>query len=177
MGHLQDKSVYLGGAISNCPLLKQGINWRPPVIQELETRFGLNVFDPLSDPKQQFVDDVKRAQQNKDEHALRMVATGFVQKDLQKVARCDFTIHKIVTNVDSPGSTDEIMFASRQLKNPTLIVCEEGRFNLSTWYWGCINPEFLFSSWDELYDYLAEVDDPNFSCGMSRRWNMVREII
>jgi hypothetical protein len=60
--------------------------------------------------------------------------------------------------IPTTGTIHEIINSDLYHK-PTLIVCEEGKEFLPTWLIGFVPLRYLFSSWQECYDYLEEVNN------------------
>ena len=152
MNYLAGKRVYLSGPIE----FGAGPNWRTDKVKILSERYKLEVFDPFADPKQQWVPDLKVARENKDFETMRTIAKNFVRKDLALVDRSDFLIANLPFKVPTTGSHHEII-NSNNAKKPTLLL-SEGKENIPLWYYGFIPPESMFGSWDELWQYLDDVD-------------------
>lgn len=172
MNYLENKRVYLSGAIENSD---SGTNWRIEPKKILQNEFGLDIFDPYEDPKQQFVPALKEARKKRDIEEIRRVAKDFVKKDLILVERADFLIANIISHIPTTGTTDEILFAARTSRKPTLLVCEEGIEHIPFWFFGCIKLEFMFNSWDELYSYLRDVNLGKYK--ENDRWSFVYGLI
>lgn len=156
MGYLNGKTCYLSGAMENCNL---NYNWRTEPIKILKERFGLEVFDPYSDPKQQWVKELKAARESKDYKTISKIAHAFVRKDLCLVDRCDILIAHVIPSVPSVGTVHEII-NSNNAKKPTLLVNPiSGKENIQSWYYGFIDYQNgMFGSWDDLYDYLDQAN-------------------
>jgi nucleoside 2-deoxyribosyltransferase len=146
------RTCYLSGPIE----LATDTNWRPGPKKELLDRFGLDVFDPFADPKQQWLGPLKEARENFDYDRMRFIAKKFVRKDLGTVDRSDMLIGYLPYRVPTTGTNHEII-TSNDLKKPTLLICPEGKEKIPTWYYAFIRHEFMFGSWAALYDYLDEV--------------------
>jgi len=169
--YLKNTRCYLSGAIEHC---ENKTNWRlePKVI--LHEQFGVQVFDPFEDPKQQWVPTLEKARLEQNYDELSKVARNFVRKDLCWVDRCDFLIAHIPYKVPTTGTVHEII-NSNNAKKPTLLVCPQGKEFISSWYYGFIPHKFMFSSWEELYKYLNEVN-----VGLHKnedKWSFVYELI
>jgi nucleoside 2-deoxyribosyltransferase len=170
MNHLNGKRAYLSGAIE---FGEKSHNWRIDPINVMSTRFGINVFDPFSDPKQQWVDQLDIARSNKDYLKIRKIARNFVRKDLCMVDRSDFLVAYMPYKVPTTGTIHEIV-VSNEAKKPTLIVCPQGKENAPIWLWGILPENYFFGCWDDLFNYLEEVtqgrhsqdDRWDFCCGL-----------
>jgi hypothetical protein len=60
--------------------------------------------------------------------------------------------------VPTTGTVHEIVNADLY-KKPTMIICERGKEWIPIWYYGFIHHKYMFGSWEDLYNYLQEVDD------------------
>lgn len=170
MGYLSGKHCYLGGAIE----YDSGPDWRPAVKNELASRFGIDVFDPAGDPKQQFVPEMMAARASRDLKTMRKISRRFLRKDLCKVDRSDFLISRLPKGMPTTGSVHEIIDANNR-KKVTLLVCPEGVEHLSLWYFGFVPLKYMFGSFDELYDYLDKVN--RGKCKKDDRWAFVYGLI
>ena len=165
MSYLNGKRAYLSGAIE---FGEKSHNWRLYPINFMTNRFGINVFDPFSDPKQQWVHELDDARSNKDYSKIRKIAKNFVRKDLCMVDRSDFLIAYMPYKVPTTGTIHEIV-VSNEAKKPTLIVCPQGKENAPIWLWGILPENYFFSSWEDLFAYLEEVNKGNMS--QDDRWD------
>lgn len=156
--------VYLGGPIEHDDT---GLNWRTEPSKVLVERFGVDLFDPFSDPKQQWVPTLVEARNNCDYDTMAEIARDFVSKDLIMVERSDILISHLPKGVPTTGTHHEIIFSSNN-KKPTLLVCPQGKQHVPLWYYGWIPHQCMFGSWDDLYDYLQEVVEWKHTD--NRRW-------
>ena len=155
MNNLRDTRCYLSGPIENDDTLH---NWRTKPSTVLRERFEIELFDPFSDPKQQWVPALKEARANGDHDTMVKIAKLFVRKDLCMVDRADFIIAYLPYKVPTTGTTHEII-NSNNAKKPTLLVTDCASIAaIPLWYFGFIPTEFMFAGWDALYAYLDEVD-------------------
>ncbi len=154
MGYLKDTRGYLSGAIEHTDSLEWVENARKVLTKE----FGINMFIPFTDPKQQWVPKLNKARDNKDFQQMADIARNFVRKDLCWVDRSDFLIAQLPYQVATTGTHHEII-NSNNAKKPTLLVCPQGKHKVPLWYYGFIPHRFMFGSWEELYKYLREVDE------------------
>lgn len=171
MSFLKGKRVYLSAPIEN----ETGtVNWREETKQVLTERFGLEVFDPYADPKQQWAPCLMEARKNKDFETIKEISKRFVRKDLALVDRADLLIACLPYKVATTGCTHEII-NSNNCKKPTLLMCPQGREFVPLWYWGFISDEFMFGSWDSVYTYLQDVEDGKYKD--NDRWAYVYGLI
>lgn len=169
--YLKGTRLYLSGPIEHD---SPGHNWRTEPKRILVDQFGIRLFDPFDDPKQQWVPVLKEAKKNKDFATMANVAKTFVRKDLAMVDRADFVISYLPFGVPTTGTHHEII-NSNNAKKPTLLVCPQGKENLPVWYFGFIPEEAMFGSWNELYNYLDDVDRGEHKT--NNRWAFVYGLV
>ena len=155
MSVLKGKRCYLSGPIENDSTPHH--NWRTEPKRILTEEFGIDLFDPFADPKQQWVGDLYKARDECDYETITRIAKSFVRKDLCMVDRADFLISCLPYKVPTTGTHHEVINSSNA-KKPTLLVCPDGKNKIPLWYYGFIPHEVMFGSWDELYEYLREVE-------------------
>ncbi len=156
MGYLKDTKCYLSH-----PIQFQNMgdpNWKPEVIKDLTTLFGINVFDPQADEKQKRAALLKSSMEKGDFDIVEEVATAFSKKDLAEIDRTDFLVAYNPYKVCTIGVPCEVHHAI-QLKKPVLIVCPQGKQFAGIWYFGNIRHRYIYGSWQDLYAYLREVDE------------------
>lgn len=171
MQYLENKMCYMSGAIESANPM---VDWRTEPKNILKNEFGINVFDPHSDPKQQWLQKLKIAKEKEDYDSVEEIAGKFVRKDLCVVDRCDFLIAFLQKNVPTTGTVHEII-NSNNAKKPTILICPDGKKHISSWYFGFISHKNMFSSWNCLYEYLREVNDGKHKD--DDRWHFVYNII
>lgn len=154
MGILENKRCYLSGPIENDSIEH---NWRTEPKRVLNEEFKVKLFDPFEDPKQQWVPLLNSAKERRDYEEIARIAHGFVRKDLALVDRSDFVVAYLPKGVPTTGTHHEIIW-SDNAKKPTLLVCPQGKEHCPLWYYGFIPHQFMFGSWEELYDYLRDVN-------------------
>jgi nucleoside 2-deoxyribosyltransferase len=170
MSILKNFRVYLSGAIE----FGDGPNWRIEPKKNLTNRFGLHVFDPFDDPKQQWTSVLKKAREEADYKTIRKVAKNFVRKDLCLLDRSDFLIAYLPYAVPTTGSCHEII-NSVNSKKPTLLVCNRPKEYLPFWYYGIVPHECMFGCWEDLYLYLEEVNDGKHKD--NNRWHFIYGLV
>lgn len=155
MNYLKDKRVYLSGPIE-CAL-ENDLNWRTEPKRILTQELGVNLFDPFDDLKQQWVPILRDAREAKDYDTMSRIASDFVRKDLCMVDRSDFIIAYLPYKIPTTGTHHEII-NSNAAKKPTLLICPDGKNKNPLWYFGFIKHKFMFGNWNDLFNYLREVD-------------------
>lgn len=166
MGCLEGRLCYISSPIE----LSGPSDWREDLHKQLYDRFIIDVFDPVYDPKQNFVGELRRLRELKDYNGIAEIARRFVKKDLGVIERSDFVIAVLPYRVPTCGTHAEICLAN-QLKKPILLVCPDAdKAYLPLWYFGYMNLEMMFGSFDEVYDYLKKVDNEEIDY---ERWHFV----
>jgi len=163
---LTGKRAYLSGAIE----FGEKIDWRDEPTKILTEEFNIDLFDPFKDPKQQWVSTLHEARDKKDFETMASIASSFVRKDLCMVDRSDFLIANLPFGIPTTGTHHEII-NSVNAKKPTLLVCPQGIEKLPLWYYGFVSIDFMFGSWEELYEYLREVNEGLHKD--NKRWHFV----
>lgn len=153
-GYLKGTRSYLAGPIESADPTN---DWRSAPKKFLIEELKIDLFDPHADPKQQCFSELTIAKTKRDYEAVENIAKRFVRKDLGRVDRSDFIIACLPKGVPTVGTVHEII-NSNDTKKPTLLVCPEGKQYIPSWYFGFISHKNMFGSWDDLYEYLREVD-------------------
>jgi len=169
--YTKDKRGYMSGPIEHDD---SGHNWRTEPKRILTEEFGINVFDPFADPKQTLTSELLEARDSRNFETITRIAKGFVRKDLSMVDRADIVFANLPYKVPTCGSHHEII-NSNNAKKPTLLVCPQGKQFVPLWYYGFIPHEFMFDSWDYLYEYLREVNAGKHM--HNNRWSYVYGLI
>jgi nucleoside 2-deoxyribosyltransferase len=152
--YLSGTRLYLSGPIE----YQTDLSWREQVIHTLKFKFGINVFDPHSDPKQQWANHLKEAKTRQDWETVAKIAKSFVRKDLCMVDRADFLIAYLPRDVITTGTHHEIINAVNA-KKPVLLVTNSTNIGcIPSWYFGFIPHQYMFYNWEKLYEYLELVN-------------------
>lgn len=157
---LKGMTTYLCGSIDRAP--DSGMTWRDnitPFLQEM----GVVVFNPLKKPIDLGQEDLASRQerkQHKREGNFKRVAEmvkPIRTADLRMVDLSHFIIVHLNLN-ESPTGTYEELFWANRMKRPIILHCEQGKNNVPDWLFGCFPHEMMFSTWDEVRDYITKVD-------------------
>ena len=168
---LNGARCYLSGPIE----YQLDLNWRNKPKEILEKKFGINVFDPFEDPKQQWVPVLDQARKDKDYDKIVEISKSFVRKDLCLVDRSDFLIAYLPYKVPTTGTIHEIINANNA-KKPTLLVTDKNDISfIPVWFFGFINRNSIFPNWESLYDYLDEVQNGKHL--ENNRWSYLYGIV
>ena len=161
-GRLNNHRVYLAGPIDHAD---DGVSWRQKLSPYLK-KMGLTILDPTDKPVSQCryneigaeKDQIMKLKKLKRWDELRNLAKEIVLVDLRMVEVSDFMIAYIDKDIHLCGTYDEI-FESLRRRKPTLIVHKGGKAEMSMWLRGKMNHNFVFDSFDELYEYLEALHD------------------
>lgn len=164
MGALYESKCYLSSPIERDSFIN---NWRPDVINQLTDRFGIQVHDPSQDIKQHLVGELNQATEDENYDEVERIATLFTKGDLSKIDRCDFLIAAVFKDIPSVGVPCEVVHAIG-IKKPVMIVSLPTKQACPKWYFGNMRHRYIFGSWNELFDYLQEVDE--FKHRDNHRW-------
>jgi hypothetical protein len=77
--------------------------------------------------------------------------------DLRLVDISDFIIVNLDLDTHPCGTLEEIFWANRQ-KKPIIIHMVQGKQNAPDWLFGTIPHEMIFSSWNEIENYLNSIN-------------------
>lgn len=169
--YLSGKRCYISSAIE----FSQDNSWRKDIIEKLITEFKLDVFDPWSDPKQQYTEKIQEAKKEKDFETIAKIAKSFVRKDLAQVDRSDLLIAFLKHGVPSFGVCHEIV-VSNMAKKPSLIVSlDDDKTKLPIWFYGFINHNHMFDGANDLYRFLHKVNDGKMKD--NDRWAFIYDLL
>ncbi len=162
-GRLNNHRVYLAGPIDHAD--DDGVAWRQKLSPYLK-KMGLTILDPTDKPVSQCrynevgaeKDHIQKLKKLKRWDELRNLAKEIVLVDLRMVEVSDFMIAYVDKDIHLCGTYDEI-FESLRRRKPTLIVHKGGKAEMSMWLRGKMNHNFIFESFDELYEYLEALHD------------------
>lgn len=157
---LNNQRVYLAGAMDR--VADRGNGWRDNITPFLE-QLGIVVFNPIKKPtaigqEDDITHKLKlslKLDQNYSELSKLMKTIRSV--DLRLVDISDFLIVNLDLDVHPCGTYEEIFWANRQ-KKPIIIHMVQGKQNAPDWLFGTIPHNMIFSSWNEIKDYLQHIN-------------------
>jgi nucleoside 2-deoxyribosyltransferase len=160
MNRLNHQRVYLAGAMDRVP--DRGSTWRDNITPFL-VNLGITVFNPIKKPCIEGREDntvhiykTKLKQENKYDELKKIMKT-IRCVDLRLVDISDFLIVNLDIDVHPCGTYEEIFLANRS-KKPVIIHMEQGKNNAPDWLFGTIPHEMIFSSWNEIENYLIHIN-------------------
>lgn len=168
---LKNQRVYLAGAMDRVP--DRGATWRDnitPFLQELD----IVVFNPISKPTDVGLEDTDthkiktklKEMQRYDELTAMMKTIRAV--DLRLVDMSDFMIVNLDLDTHPCGTLEEIFWANRQ-KKPILVHMVQGKNHTPDWLFGTIPHQMIFSTWEEIKNYLVHIDSSE-NIDTHKRW-------
>jgi hypothetical protein len=166
INYLKDKSVYLCGPLHSCA--NSGVVWRDEITPRLLS-YGIKVEDPTKraiNGVGEVGTDKAMFQQLIREKKFREAKERFwplCRADLRSVDKSDFLILNYDASLKTIGSWHETVTASNQ-KKPILMKYDETQLDsFNVWVLTFIKEGCIFSSWDEMFSYLDEIDRGNFN--------------
>ncbi len=160
MNRLKNQRVYLAGAMDRVP--DRGIGWRDSITPFLEN-LGIIVFNPIKKPTDIGKEDEevqllkKRYKKDLEYDELSRLMKSIRSVDLRLVDISDFIIVNLDLDTHPCGTLEEIFWANRQ-KKPIIIHMVQGKQNAPDWLFGTIPHEMIFSSWNEIENYLNSIN-------------------
>jgi hypothetical protein len=160
LNRLNNQRVYLAGAMDRVP--DRGNGWRDNITPFLE-QLKIVVFNPIKKPTSVGIEDdithaIKKQLKNNYEYdKLSDMMKQIRSVDLRLVDISDFLIVNLDLDIHPCGTYEEIFWANRQ-KKPIIIHMVQGKNNTPDWLFGTIPHEMIFSSWDEIKQYLEYIN-------------------
>lgn len=171
MNRLKNQRVYLAGAMDR--VADRGSTWRDNITPFL-TNLGVVVFNPITKPTTIGLED-------QDSHAIKTKLKSTKRYDelteMMKVIRrvdlrlvdiSDFLVVNLNLDIHPCGTYEEIFWANRQ-KKPIIVHMEQGKQHTPDWLFGTIPHQMIFSSWDDIKDYLTHIDNAE-NIELYKRW-------
>ena len=160
MNRLKNQRVYLAGAMDR--VADRGSGWRDDITPFLEN-LGVIVFNPIKKPTIVGQEDEQthkykiklKLENNYDElsHLMKVIRSV----DLRLVDISDFLIVNLDLDIHPCGTYEEIFWANRQ-KKPIIVHMVQGKQSAPDWLFGTIPHEMIFSSWDQVKEYLIHIN-------------------
>ncbi len=171
-GKLNGQRCYLAGPIDHSE--DDGIAWRIEMTKWLSDR-GVMALDPTNKRTSNTIfNEIGDEQKNLGQlrelgrfHELRDAMKPIVLADLRMVEVSDFLIVYLDPAVQMCGTWEELFVGLRQHK-PVFVVVNGGKQKLNFWMFGRINPDFVFDSFDDVKNYLDQVDNETIRADSSR---------
>lgn len=171
MNRLSNQRVYLAGAMDR--VADRGNGWRDNITPFLES-LGIVVFNPIKKPTVIGQEDEEthryklRLKQDQNYEKLSNVMKTIRSVDLRLVDISDFLIVNLDLDIHPCGTYEEIFWANRQ-KKPIIIHMVQGKQSAPDWLFGTIPHEMIFSSWDQIKEYLSHINS-HVEINTHKRW-------
>lgn len=150
---LDNKRVYLSSPME----FASNKSWTDQHKAILTNEFKLKLFDPWEDEKQVEVSNIQTCITDKNSEGLRTIMKGYCKLDLGNVDRADIIIAYVPHGIPTTGVTHEVVNANNA-KKVVLLVEGQDKFKIAKWFYGFIPLKFMFSTWDDLYQFLRDAN-------------------
>jgi nucleoside 2-deoxyribosyltransferase len=171
LNRLKGTRAYLVGPMDF--VKDRGEVWRRSITPFLKS-LGIGVFDPTDKASFGFgsedVDQLKYREEliqkiqnygpiyrNYYFDEYHTIMKQIVAIDLRMVDEASFIIAYVNTDIHSCGTYHEIAMAVNQRK-PVIVMCEQGKVHCPPWLIGTLKHEMIFSTWDEVKQYITHID-------------------
>lgn len=160
MNRLQGQRVYLAGAMDR--VADRGAGWRDNITPFLES-IGITVFNPLKKPTEvgkenEEVCKLKNEYKSQEKYEELSNLMKIIRSvDLRLVDISDFLIVNLDLDTHPCGTYEEIFLANRS-KKPVVVHMEQGKIHAPDWLFGTIPHQMIFSTWEELKNYISDID-------------------
>jgi hypothetical protein len=143
---------------------------------------NVNVINPCNKPiysvtedeeTRNSIDNLKNLEQY---DTIRQTYGNIRNADLRCVDISDFIVCHIDISIHACGTYEEVVTANRQ-KKPVLIWCEQGKKHAPNWLFFMLPHEHIFSTMNELVDYLKYIDTLKNTEKLSRWFFFKQHII
>jgi nucleoside 2-deoxyribosyltransferase len=169
---LKGLRCYLAGPIDAAD--DDGVGWRKDATKWLKAK-GVKVLDPCDKPisyaEYKEIDTEKQKMMELKENGryfeLSQRMREIAHVDLRMTDISDFLIVYLNPNITMFGTIHELINSLNQ-KKPTLVVVEGGKKCAPNWLFGIMDFNFIFDSFEELYDFLGLIDTEAIQANLSR---------
>jgi hypothetical protein len=151
--------AYLCGPMEHTP--DNGASWRDRIVKDLQ-ELEIIWLDPRDKPLGLGTEDLESRQRMFDARTqghyttLTLYMDQVRASDLRQTSSADFLVVHLDARIPTCGTWEEIINANWQNK-PILIHYEQGKHRAPLWLFAMVPHETIFSSWDELYEYLRHI--------------------
>lgn len=161
MNKLKGSIAYLSGPMCRVSL-DAAMEWRNFLKPKLN-KLGVGILDPCDKPcpeaseEEDFRSKIAGYKESSQYDELATTMKEICRIDLRMVDKADFIIAYVDAEHHMCGTYHEI-FAALPQRKPVLCMVEQGKQNTPNWLFGVIPHEFFFSSWEELVNYIEQVN-------------------
>ena len=171
INNLKNTRTYLVGAMDRVD--DGGIGWRQTITPILR-QMNVVVLDPCNKPMNGIKEDantrlkIEEYKTTGQYHKIKEEYSVIRNADLRCVDISDFIVAYIDIDIHACGSYEEIVTANRQ-KKPVLVWCKQGKSKAPNWLFFMLPHEHIFSSMNELIEYLNLVNNCKDTSSL-KRW-------
>lgn len=164
--------AYLSGPMDRIEW-STAVEWREEMTKFLFSR-KIGVLDPCNKPSQGYNEgeDFREKRKEIKEAGLyggvREMMKPICGFDLRMVDKADFIIVNIDIEQHLAGTYHELSAALTQ-KKPTILHCKQGKNNIPDWWFGVVPHKYMFSTWKEVEDCIADIDENGTD---NKRWRL-----
>lgn len=171
IARLKNHTVYLVGPIDKCSGL--GKAWRDDMTKFCQ-KLKIRVLDPLDKPLEgaseiEMRDERAVLKKERKWGQLRKIMKRIRAVDLRFVDKCDFLIVNMDLDTPMCGTWEELFLANRSRK-PIIVMCPQGKGQISDWLYGTIPHNLFFDNWDKVKKYLMKVHTAKTVNTIGNRW-------
>jgi len=151
-----------------------GTEWRDYISKKIKN-MGVGVFNPCDKPSDyakednEIRDNINTLKLNEKYDEISDLMKPICAVDLRMVDIAHFIVMNLDLDVHLCGSYHEAFLALSQRK-PVLIRCKQGKSNAPNWMFGVVPHQLIFNNWDELLEYLDEVNYSESNVDHLNRW-------
>lgn len=166
LNRLKGSRTYLSGAMDRVTS-EQSEQWRNALKPWLRGK-GVVIVDPCNKPVCTLGNSPDESDENRakanimkkegDFEGFRDHYRPIRNTDLRFCDIVDFLIVNLDLEQHPCGTYNEIFIAVQQ-KKPVIIHCIQGKHQIPSWLFGAIPHQLMFSTWDEVKEYLRHVDE------------------
>ncbi len=138
-----------------------GIEWRAYLKKALQN-LKILWFDPCCKPINIAVETpevramMAQWKQNGEFDRFGQAMRPIASVDLRLVHISDFLVVNLDLDIHAAGTYEEFTWANQQ-KKPIITRCAQGKKNAPSWLFARIPHQMIFSTWDEVVDYMNHV--------------------
>lgn len=178
-GKLFNLTTYLSGPMDYCE--NGGRHWRQELRPFLES-LNINVLDPtekcykISRDLPEKVADMPYRRLLKSEgryDELNQLLKKMRRVDLRSVDISDFLIVYLDYSIQMGGTYEEIVVAEKQNK-PILVVCPQGKKQISDWWFAALDHNYFFDNFEQLKECLTNINNDSKDAYVSDNWVFLR---
>ncbi len=166
MNRLKGQLCYVAGPIDDVSI-EEATSWRNDTTIFLK-KMNVGVIDPTKKPLKDNFPELESKefrklmkQDGKYNELAALFKKHIRQPDLRACDKSDFLIAYLDLSKVICGTWEEI-FECNRAKKPVLVVIKQGKVNCPDWLLATVEPAHIFSTFDELKEYLTFVNEAEY---------------